>query len=291
MADPLPSRFRRLPHRFLALCIFIACIAPLVPSSRADEKEKTSAARALDIRPQKPDAWKASLPDVKAVLFSAAGELWKQFPDRKLDPILVEPRGGPITLFRRGKAGEYFVRLNTGEKYWAQYAYQFAHEMCHILCGYREGEDQNKWFEESLCELASLYALRQMSETWKTHPPYANWKSYAPALADYAKDRMSKGKLGEGVTLAAWYREHADQLKKNPTQRELNEVVSIALLPLFEKEPEHWEAVTWLNAGELVKDRNFHAYLSAWHDNVPAKHKSFVEAIVKELGVKLGEMK
>ena len=242
---------------------------------------------ALDIRPIKADEWKARLYVVKAVLHSAASELWKHFPDRKLDPILVEPKGGPIVLFRRGKNGEYFVRLNTGQTYWAQYSYQFAHELCHILCGYREGEAHNKWFEESLCELASLYVLRQMGQTWKMRPPYSNWKGYAKALTGYADERMSKVKLAEEMTLAKWYADNAEQLRKSATQRELNQVVATLLLPLFEKEPSHWEAITWLNAGEHVKDRDFPAYLSAWHANVPQKHKEFVAAIAKELGINL----
>ena len=84
---------------------------------------------------------------------------------RTLEPILVEPKGGPITLFRRGPKGEYLVRLNTGDRHWAQHAYQFAHEFTHILANYDEHERRNKWFEESICEMASLFVLRRMSET------------------------------------------------------------------------------------------------------------------------------
>ncbi|MEX2212487.1 MAG: hypothetical protein WD768_00070 [Phycisphaeraceae bacterium] len=272
-----PSSF---PLRLAVACAVGLCLitSPALGAEKAQQQP-------LDIRPMKSDQWKASLEDVKKVLESSAAELWKHFPDRKLDPIIVEPKGGPIVLFRRGKNGEYFVRLNTGESYWAQYAYQFAHEMCHILCTYREGEGHNKWFEESLCELASLYALRQMSETWKTNPPYSNWKGYAPALGKYADERMNKAKLAEGQTLAKWYVEQAAELRKSATQRELNQIAATALLPLFEKTPEHWEAVTWLNAGEPVEDRHFDAYLAAWHANVPQRHKAFVAALAKELGV------
>ena len=89
---------------------------------------------------------------VEKVLQSTAAELWKYFPDRKLPPIIVQPRGGPITLFQRGPGGEIFIRLNTGQTYWSQYAYQFAHELCHVLCKYDRDKTGNKWFEESICE-------------------------------------------------------------------------------------------------------------------------------------------
>lgn len=139
-----------------------------------------SAGQRLIICPAPKAPWQASLQDVEKVLYSAAGELWVFFPDRSLKPILVEPKGGPITLYKRGPNGEFRVRLATGKTYWSQYAFQFAHEFCHVLCNYREDGRGNKWFEEALCEVASLFALGRMAETWKTAPPYPNWKSYAP---------------------------------------------------------------------------------------------------------------
>jgi len=66
-----------------------------------------------------------------------------------VSPILVEAKGGPIVLFRRGKNDEIFVRLDTGGYLWAQYSYQFAHEFCHILCRYDQDKTGNKWFEET----------------------------------------------------------------------------------------------------------------------------------------------
>ena len=165
---------------------------------RRQEREGPTGPRRLIIRPAPKAPWDASLRDVEKVLYSAADELWRYFPERSLPPLLVEPKGGPIVLFRRGPEGEYYVRLNTGNTYWSQYAFQFAHEFGHVLCGYREGERCNKWFEESLCETASLFALRGMSLTWKSDPPYPNWKSYAPALRDYAKSGWTARRCPRG---------------------------------------------------------------------------------------------
>jgi len=246
------------------------------PSALADE---------LDIRPNRKADWQAHPANVQAVLDSAARPLWKQFPERELAPILVEPQGGPIVLYRRGENGEYLVRLDTGETYWSQYAFQFAHEFCHILCGYDEDVHRNKWFEESLCEAASLYCLRAMSQEWKTNPPYANWKGYAPSLKNYADDRIAAAQLPEGKTLAQWFADHEAALYRDSTNRELNNVVAVQLLPLLEANPKRWESVTWLNEAKSTQSQTLGDYLSDWHEHAPERHRPFIKTIGGRFGV------
>ncbi len=262
----------------------------LCRTGRSHAAERNESADATDQRHELrivPDAkadWGGDLDDVHAVLASAARQLWKHFPDRRLPIILVEPKGGPITLFQRGEHGEIRVRLDTGDRLWAQHAFQFSHEFCHVMCNYREGRNPNLWFEESVCELASLYCLRQMAAEWKDSPPYPNWKDYGPKLADYADERMKKAELTDGKTLAAWYLRHSQQLAENPTQRELNEVVAVALLPIFEKSPEHWEAVTWLNGDRPHGEQTLAEYLSEWRNRSPERHRASIDQIAAQFG-------
>lgn len=243
--------------------------------------------RPLVIRPARTGKWEASPPDVQKVLDSAAGEIWKHFPEGELPPILVEPKGGPIVLFRRGPKGEYYVRLDTGKTYWCQYAFQFAHEFCHILCGYKESAKENKWFEESVCEMASLFALRAMARTWQTKPPYPNWQSFHKALHSYAADRIKNAQLPEGVPLVAWYRQNEPILRRNATMREKNNIVAVQLLPIFEKHPDHWPAVRWLNTRATEKPRTFRQYLLDWQQSAPEKHRGFIHDIARQFGVDL----
>lgn len=242
----------------------------------------------LDIQVIHLQEWNAGQSDILSVLRSAAGELVRYFPGRTLAPLEVENKGGPIVLFQRGPKGEYRIKLDTGGTLWAQYAYQFSHELCHVLCNYKEEVHFNKWFEESLCELASLFALRGMSKSWQTQPPYPNWKEYSKALASYAQDRMAKAALPKGVTLADWYEENKGPLNANATGRERNTVVATALLPLFEQKPEQWEAVTWLNTETLTPAHTFKAYLEAWQRQCPEKHKAFVAEIARQFNLQLG---
>src|SRR5262245_61871033 len=122
----------------------------------------------------------AGAADITKVLQSAGDALSSQFPERKFPPIEVSRSSTtPITLFQRGPAGELRVRLNVEGTYWAQFAFQFAHEMGHVVCGFEEYPNPNQWFEETLCETASLFVLGRMAERWKTRPPWPNWKDYA----------------------------------------------------------------------------------------------------------------
>lgn len=230
----------------------------------------------------------ASQADIAALLKSTAAELAKFLPHRREDVIRVAySQEGPIVLYDRGPNREYQVRLNVQGRFWSQFAYQFAHEHCHILCNYRAGRNPNKWFEESLCELASIFVVRKMSDTWQKNPPYPNWKEYHQSLADYIQKHTADKGLPEGKTLAAWYVENAAELRKTATDRPRNQVVALALVPLFEREPEHWLTVESLNAKPSTEDQSLADYLQNWETSTPAKGRAFVAKIASELGIKL----
>ena len=262
----------------------IAVLALASSASRADDHP-------LEIRPAAGASWGGEIQNVERVLHSAADTLWPYFPRRTLKPILVEPKGGPITLYQRGPNGEYLVRLNTGDRHWAQHAFQFAHEFGHILANYDDRERCNKWFEESICETASLFALRRMSENWKARPPYPNWKDYSAALAEFADGRMRTSQLPSGKTLAQWYRENESSLRQEPCLRDKNTIVATALLPLFEKQPEGWEAIAWLNDGVSHGTRTFARYLGDWQAHVPEKLRPFVLRIAREFAIKIEKLR
>ncbi len=254
--------------------LLLVLVAPLAMG-------RASQCAELDIRPNRRADWAADPDNVKAVLESAAKTLAQHFPERKLAPILVDPRGGPIVLFQRGPEGEYRVRLDTSSTYWSQYAFQFAHEMGHILADYKENPHRNKWFEEAICETASLYALRDMAKSWKTNAPYDNWRGYSTSLGEYADERLAAAKLPEGKTLADWFADHEAELYQTPTNRELNLVVAGQLLPLFEEKPQRWEAIGWLNAADVKQSQTLGEFLADWERNSPERHREFIREIAQ----------
>ena len=236
-----------------------------------------------------PDGWgDASVPDIRAVLRSASESFLPRFPGLRLPAIEVSrSRGNPITLYQRGPTGEIRVRLDVEGPFWARFAFQFSHELGHILCGFEDYPNPNLWFEESLCEVASLYGLGRMSESWSRQAPYPNWKDYAPALGKYRDERLdtAREKVPDGTTFEAWFRGKEPQLRKDPHLRAANLTIAAALLPLFEEAPEHWEAVRTLNAAHGNPDRSFPRYLGDWSRSAPERHREFIAKIAGRLGV------
>lgn len=233
-----------------------------------------------------PGDWGDSgLTDMRKVCESAAGTILANLPGDGFAPILVERgKASPITLFRRGEGHEYLVRLNTSNRAWAQCAFQFAHEFGHIACNYRNVKNPQMWFEESLCECASLFALRRMAVEWKTNPPYSNWESYSESLAGYAANRMKKYE-GRKDSLAYFYKQHQKELEKTATNRDLNGFVAVKLLPLLEKSPAAWQTLRYLNLGDPKENSSLADYLSGWHQRVPKTHKEFVQSVAGEFQI------
>jgi hypothetical protein len=233
-----------------------------------------------------PDGWGDADPgDIRKVLESAGRALLLQLPDLKLPPIDVSrSRTGPITLFQRGSGGEYRIRLDVEGRRWAQFSFQFGHEICHVVCGCVEHANPDLWFEESICETASLYVLGRMAEEWKVRPPYANWKDYAPALQKYRDERLTQGKLPAGTSLAEWFGEKKASLREDPRQRPLNLIVASALLPIFEAEPERWGALPFLNVVRGDATRSFPRYLGDWSRSAPEKHREFIATLASRFG-------
>jgi hypothetical protein len=261
-----------------------AALALLCVAGRPQEANR----EALVIRVSAEGWGDAGPGDITKVLQSAGESLAGLFLERKF-PVLEVSRSSssPITLFQRGPAGEIRVKLDVEGRHWAQFAFQFGHEMGHIVCGYAEYPNPNLWFEETLCETASLFVLGRMAESWKTRPPYPNWKDYATALKKYREERIAKEQLPEGSSLADWFRGQQSALRKDGTQRSLNLKMAVAILPLFEETPERWEAVAALNSVRGDASRSFAQYLRDWSRSSPEKHREFIAKIAGRFGVSI----
>lgn len=239
------------------------------------------------------DGFGARPADIMAICTSTGRELWRLFPGYHIEPFVVQRSGGgPIVLFDRNERGEIVMRLDTGNTYWSQYAYQFAHEFCHILCGFNKGNAGNKWFEETLAETASLFALRAMAESWEEAPPYPNWKDYRHSLRNYADNVMAKRTRIYEIYekgLGGFYLAHKDELEENAGLRDLNGAMALVFLRLFEENPQRWEAVRWLNDRPSPEDETFRQYLQNWYDAVPERHRSFVALVAELYSINIAE--
>ena len=225
--------------------------------------------------------------DVEKILQSTARQLFPFTGKKDWADILVgKSPHGPVVLFRRGENGEYIINLNTRDRFWCQYAFQFAHEIGHIICGFRKGDKSNLWFEETICEVASLFALEKLALEWNHSAPYANWQPYAEEFKKYADQRISKHLLPQSYSLEQLYKKRASALKAKADDRETNTRMATALLPIFRESPQGWAACTFLNLKKTRQPQSFETYLNDWRDNCSSnEQRKFVRKVSQSFGV------
>jgi hypothetical protein len=274
----------------LTLATFVLSLisSPLCfPEDAPDQAQK----KVLDIRVQKGGWGNASEEQIETVLQSVAQEMMQFFPERRLNSIVVSHSNEtPIVLYQKGPKNEYQVFLCAQNSRWSQYAYEFGHEFCHILSNYDRHTQMGKehrWFEETLCETASLYTLRSLAKKWESSPPYPEWKDYAPRLRDYSEHFLTEPhrQLPGNVALSAWFNQNKNDLRASPYLRQRNEVVANLLLPMFEQNPENWAAIGFLNMQPT--GGSFEDYLNHWHEAVPEPQKGVVESTMTLFGIQL----
>lgn len=230
----------------------------------------------------------ASSADIRAVLTSAAESIWDHCPNTRWEVpgfFIYHSRAVPITEYEHRADGRIAIGLTSQGRLWSQFAFQFAHEFCHALAGHandgqacwRVGRKANHWLEESLCETASLFALRAMGKRWAEQPPYPNWKGYAPSLTTYAQQRLDTGGLPPDTSFGTWFAEHEASLRKAATLRDKNLIVARQLLPLFEANPAGWEAVTAFNlTPNREPEKTLARHFTDWAAAAPDQQQKFI---------------
>ncbi len=230
----------------------------------------------------------AKAADLHKVLLSAKKLLDANFGSLLINDIWVYQnlaRGNPITLYERGLGQEYKIELCVTDRLWAKYAYQFSHEYCHVRTNHMVGTQRCKWFEETLCETASIYTLRRMAEVWAEKPPYPNWRDYSSSLFDYADEFIGREvhQLPEGTDFSGWLNGTLPELEKNQYLREHNARIAIKLLDIFEDDPHLWSSMGYFNTWAVDPDDDIHSCLGKLEDVVPKENKSGVKTLAEFL--------
>ena len=283
---------------FVPVAVFGLFCLPVPGAMRATEKHTVFAPEPLDIHVQANGFGRASPADISAVLQSAAFEIWRHCLHAQLDGIDVYYRADhPQTDFKRTSSGRIGIGLSARDTHWAQYGFQFAHEFCHALANYsnnpmrlvRYPHHADLWLEESLCETASLFALRAMSRSWRSAPPYPAWRGYAPSLNDYVQQRLAlpEHHLPAGTPFLVWFHENQSALRQNSGMRDRNTIIAVELLPIFEAEPGGWEAVGFLNRHSSSTEEPLAQHLVEWRSQCPEELRPFVTRLAKVFAVKL----
>ena len=199
---------------------------------------------------------------------------------------------GPVAFYRNAFGGgpdAYKIGLTVTGTYWSQFAYQFGHEFCHVMHKHDlfEDNDPNFWFREAICELANLWVLRRMSETWADDAPYRNWIDYRHSLAHYAENLMNRATVQYEGTGAAWIREWEDRLRSDRDFFDYARVsqLSYKFLSIFEETPKAWNAIRQMP----VSRSKISEYMRAWHNTVDAEDKRVVKAMAEVMGITVAD--
>lgn len=266
--------------------ILAGFVFALVVSCGTQAAEAVRPAGGVDIRVEAGNWGNAHPRDIEAVLNTVADTLIPSFPQHagKRVSVAYSPVG-PSVVLEKSPDGAQRLFLNVQDARWDQFAYQFSHELCHIFTNFEHREigpgavsRDHQWFEETLCEAVSLFALERVALRWERSPPHPGWSSYASAFRDYAQQLRAEPHrhLPSDETLAKWLSANREALARNPYLRQKNELFAVRLLSLFRTVPGSLEAIGYLNMASLASAGSFAAYLESWYSCCPEEHRAFI---------------
>lgn len=177
-------------------------------------------------------------------------------PDTELMIIDDKQRESPICLYNNRT-----IYLSTaGNDYWAQNAYQLSHELCHHFIMKKSPTGENSWFEESICELASIYYLSEVASNWSTS---SNDKksSYCSGITGYLSNLLISPLNINLKELSIQSSDFYKDMNSDPYLRNKNRFIAYKLLPIFKKTPSLWEDV-FLIRKLNIKDLN--SFFTEW---------------------------
>ena len=151
----------------------------------------------------------------------------------------------------------HIIYLSAKDNYWCQWIYQFAHEYCHhLIDGTMSGEIKGLlWFEETICELSSLFHLNNFWHKCLITPSLFH---YAPSVQDYLYGLCTENsqlvELFCQESLSQW----DDLLKEAVYHRDIYNAIAVSILPIFLQNPKLWKMIlyfgdirSWNNLYEL----------------------------------------
>lgn len=247
-----------------------------------------SPSQAPDIRVDG-QGWGVPAQELRLALYAVAGVLLPHVAGAPAAPIVVSHTSGPpVTLYQRGPRGEYQVHLHATGSSLPLTVYEFAHELTHIVSNYDHGageerQRRNQWFEESVCETASLFVLDRLAAAWER--PGQPFAPRAPELRRFFDALVNEPhrRLPGGYGFAAWLADNEPGLRSDPYRRKQDDLVARRLLPLFEAHPAGWGALRFLNLDPRDDEATLGEYLAHWYRNSPSADRGFVAAVAEAL--------
>ena len=201
----------------------------------------------------------ACIKDIYAVLNSVHYCFYLYFGEQMNPSELTVMHAGELThpvCYRSTST----ILLKVKDRLWNQYVYQFAHEYCHYQIR-RDVVQPMRWFEESICELSSLFFLLRVDELWASAPPYPNWMNYHDKFTLYVLNEAKKYEEFN-TDFSSENSDVLNYLKSYEYDRPKNMYVARKYLPIFEAHPFLWQAVPFL--ADLTEGLTFAESMKEW---------------------------
>lgn len=230
------------------------------------------------------------LDELAEVLRATTEIMFEGIPEQYLENIKVsifswDLLPGDVAYGGRAyTAGRVFnVFLKPYERDWRRYVNVFAHELCHVLDANSSTPAKFRWFEETLCQTASLYVMKRLAERWSKseHPGQHSYSAYLFEYFRFLYDQPHR-RLRPGHSLAGWYQNQGSSLENQWEDYSKNDLVARRLMPMFDGATGAWQNLIFLRQIENAPD--FQAYLRRWRQLVPVEQQAFVDSLAMAFG-------
>lgn len=165
---------------------------------------------------------------------------------------------------KHGKGQYLEIYLSARSCRWCQYIYQFAHEYSHYLIrNSYEIKYTTLWFEETICELSSIFCLRKIAKNWYVNPPYG-FRDYVQYINPYAQDIINETNRIQ-TRANDWIKMNEyllQDIRNREYPRELYSSLAVYLLPYFEQTQELWKMLPYLSEPDKGEYHGFNNFIS-----------------------------
>lgn len=142
-------------------------------------------------------------------------------------------------------ADNHFIFLHVTDNYWSKWIYQFAHEYCHhLINGKMSGEIRGlMWFEETICELSSMYHLQMAATQWSCCNLIV-CRHFAPAHQSYLNGLLSQQpQLVHDTHNRGFLQLWLPILEQQTYHRDYYNALAARMFPLFVENPHLWKII------------------------------------------------
>lgn len=156
----------------------------------------------------------------------------------------------------------HIILLATSGLHWCQLVLQFAHEYCHHLIDEPlKGKELHglKWFEETICELSSIYCLERMKQYCQKQEGHISVEEYIKKREEEADktDKSISSYIKDNIEILSSI---SSKGKIEDEDRNRHKLIAFSILDLFTECSALWQIILhfgntceWKDLSELFK--------------------------------------